>query len=119
VISFCLATQAQSQADPLGSDIFNIPSDLKGMGSLGDGYSRVYLSPQADTLAIDPLMRPLDPEHTWEYLDRVSGRAYAGEGLSAADVRGGWRLELRDSALRHLDITLIHRPVGLCKRACL
>jgi hypothetical protein len=108
ILVLCLIPQAESQYDPLGTDIFTIPNDLRRTSSLGDNYERVYLDPMADPLSIDPLMRPLDPEHTWEYLDRVSGRAYVNPyALPEADLRGNWRLELWDSALRHLNLMLL------------
>jgi hypothetical protein len=106
ILVLCLIPQAESQYDPLGTDIFTVPNDLRRTNSLGDNYERVYLDPMADPLSIDSLMRPLNPEHTLEYLDRVSGRAYVNV-LPEADLRGNWRLELRDSALRQLDLTLL------------
>ena len=108
ILAMCLIPQAESQYDPLGTDILNVPKDLRRMSSPGENYGLVYLDPMADPLSIDPLMRPLDPEHTWEYLDRVSGRAYVNPyALPEADLRGNWRLELKDRALRQLDLTLL------------
>ncbi len=108
ILVLCLTSQAESQYDPLGTDIFTIPQDQRRMGGLGENYERVYLDPIADPLSIDSLMRPLDPEHTWEYLDRVSGRAYVSPyAIPEWDLSGNWSLELRDSALRQLNLTLL------------
>jgi hypothetical protein len=108
ILVLCLIPQAESQYDPLGTDIFTVPNDLRRTSSLGDNYERMYLDPTADPLSIDSLMRPLDPEHTWEYLDRVSGRAYVSPyAIPEWDLRGNWQLELRDSALRQLTLTLL------------
>jgi|WetSurSiteA1Bulk_404760.scaffolds.fasta_scaffold27757_2 hypothetical protein len=103
-----LTTQAQSQYDPLGSDIYNIPQDQRRMDEIGENYERVQINPLADPLSIDSLMRPLDIEHTWEYLDKVSGRAYVSPyAIPEWDLRGNWQLELRDNALRQLALTLL------------
>jgi hypothetical protein len=108
ILVLCLATQAESQYDPLGTGIFTMPQDQRRMSSLGENYERVYLDPFADPLSIDSLMRPLDPEHNWEYLDRVSGRAYINPyAIPEWDLRGNWLLELRDSTLRQLTLTLL------------
>ena len=77
ILVLCLTVLAEAQYDPLGTDIFTTPTDLRRTSSLGDNDERVYLDPMADPLSIDPLMRQLDPEHTWEYLYKVRGRAYA------------------------------------------
>ncbi len=107
LLVLCLTVQGESQYDPLGTDIFTIPTDLRRTSSLDDNDERVYLDPMADPLSIDPLLRPLDPEHTWDYLDRVSGRPYVDPyAHPETDLRGNWKLELKDSALRHLDLTL-------------
>ena len=115
-----LDTQAESQYDPLGTDIFTAPKDLRRLSSPDDNYELVYLDPMADLLSIDPLMRPMDPEHTWEYLDRISGRAYVNPyALPEADLRGNWRLELKDSALRQLDLTRLQNRVVIFGRGIL
>jgi hypothetical protein len=108
ILVLCLATQAESQYDPLGTDISTISQDQRRMSSLGENYERVYLDPMVDPLSIDLLMRPLDPEHTWEYLDRVSVRAYVSPyAVPEWDLRGNWQLELRDSAPKQLNLTLL------------
>jgi hypothetical protein len=83
---------------------------LRRTSSIGNNYERMYLDPTADPLSIDSLMRPLDPEHTWEYLDRVSGRAYVSPyAIPEWDLRGNWQLELRDNALRQLTLMLLQK----------
>ena len=48
-----------------------------------------------DPLGIDPLMRPLDTEHTAEYLNKISGREYLGPFVPVQeDLRGNWKLDL-------------------------
>jgi hypothetical protein len=103
-IILCSVMLAESQYDPLGD--FVVPTDPRRTTSLDDG---VYLDPAADPLSIDPLMRPLDPEHTWEYLDIVRDRGYADQyaSLSGKEASGNWRLELKDSSLRHIDLSLL------------
>jgi hypothetical protein len=102
----CLTAQAESQYDPLGTEIFTKPNDMRRTASLDD--QKVYSNPDADPLGIDPLMRPLDTEHTWEYLDKVNSKAYADAyAQTEADLRGDWRLVLRDSELRHLDMMML------------
>jgi len=106
IAALSLTMLAQSQYDPLG-DGYAIPTDPRRTSSLDDG--KMYLDPAADPLSIDPLMRPLDVEHTWEYLDRVRSWPYAGSGAIPAgqNLAGPWRMELRDSSLRYLDIQLL------------
>jgi hypothetical protein len=99
----CLTVLGHSQ-DPLGTEVFNMPSDLRRTSSLDDGDTIFY----PDPLSIDPLMRPPDTEHTWEYLEKLRGRYYASSGLLPRyDLRGGWRLELQDSELGYLDLNLV------------
>jgi hypothetical protein len=65
-------------------------------------------------------MRSLDPEHSWEYLAKLRGRYYAGSGLlPEADLRGGWRLELQDSGLGYLDLTLMQNRDAVFGRGML
>jgi hypothetical protein len=119
IVVFCLTLVGHSQ-DPLGTEVFNMPSDLRRTSSLNDGNAKVYLDPMADPLSIDPLMRSSDPEHTWEYLAKVSGRYYAESGpLPQADLRGDWRLELQDSVLRYLDLTLVQNREAVFGRGVL
>jgi hypothetical protein len=115
----CLTLLGHSQ-DPLGTEMFNMPSDLRRTSSLDDGDAKVYLDPMADPLSIDPLIRSLDPEHTWDYLAGLRGRYYAEPGLlPQADLRGGWRLELQDSGLGQLDLTLIQNRDAVFGRGML
>ena len=62
---------------------------------------------QYDPLSIDPLMRPLDPEHTWEYLDMGGGGYVSPYAVPAADLRGNWNLDLRDGTMKQLTLTLL------------
>ena len=68
-----LTVQSQAQYDPLGSDIFTLPDDMRRTNSLD---TLKYFDSKADPLGLDPLMRPLDPEHTAEFLDKISGPKY-------------------------------------------
>jgi hypothetical protein len=92
VMALCLTLQAESQYDPLGTDIYKIPTDLRRTSSLDDDQ-KVYIDPRADPLGIDPLMRPLDPEHTWEYLKMISSGEYLEPYLSS-DLQGNWLLDM-------------------------
>ena len=63
---------------------------------------------QYDPLGIDPLMRPLDTEHTTEYLDKINSRAYLGPIAPVAeDLRGNWRLDLLGGMPVKVDILLV------------
>jgi hypothetical protein len=97
----CFAGQARSQIDPLAPDYLIENQDLRRATSL-DRY--VILDPRLDPLSIDPLMRPLDPEHTAEYLQRLGE---IGPLPVEEDLAGRWSLELRDSLVRTLDMNLI------------
>ncbi len=89
----CLTVQAQAQYDPLASDIFTLPDDMRRTSSLDT--QNIYINPYVDPLGIDPLMRPLDPEHTAEYLDKISGREYLAPFVPVQeDLRGNWKLDL-------------------------
>jgi hypothetical protein len=89
----CLTLQVQAQYDPLASDIFTLPDDMRRTGSVD--AQRIYIDPIADPLSINPLVRPLDPEHTAEYLNKISGREYLGPFVPVQeDLRGNWKLDL-------------------------
>lgn len=109
VIIILLTVQSMSQYDPLGSDIFTIPTDLRKTSGLDDSGEMVYyLDPYADPLGIDPLMRPLDPEHTWEYLDSISGKKYIVPYASPAiDLKGNWKLDLLGGTTGKADLILL------------
>jgi hypothetical protein len=47
MVVFCLTLLGHSQ-DPLGTEVFNMPSDLRKTSSLNDGDAKVYLDPLAD-----------------------------------------------------------------------
>ena len=81
-----LTVQSQAQYDPLGSDIFTLPDDMRRTNSLD---ALKYFDSKADPLGIDPLMRPLDPEHTAEFLDKIRGREYLGPFIPAAQRPAG------------------------------
>jgi hypothetical protein len=102
-----MTLQGAAQADPLGTG-YTIPVDLRRTSSLGDNKPIVFFDPQADPLGIDPLMRPLDPEHTWEYLDRISGRAYLSPYIAPeTDLRGRWALSLTGGMPGQADLMLL------------
>jgi hypothetical protein len=101
-----LTVQSQAQYDPLGSDIFTLPDDMRGTSSLDT--QKLYYDLNADPLGIDPLMRPLDPEHTAEFLDRISGRAYLGPFVPIVeDLRGYWKLDLLGGMPGKVELMLI------------
>jgi hypothetical protein len=114
----CLALQAQAQYDPLASDIFTLPEDMRTTSSLG--APRVYVDPNADPLGIDPLMRPLDPEHTTEFLDIVSGREHLGPFTPVLqDLRGNWRLDLMGGIPGRVELLLVQNRDAVFGRGIL
>jgi hypothetical protein len=102
-----MTMQGAAQADPLGTG-YTIPVDFRRTSSLGDDKPIVFFDPQADPLGIDPLMRPLDPEHTWEYIDKISGREYLGPyAIPVVDLRGRWTLRLTGGMPGQADLALL------------
>ncbi|MGA9099150.1 MAG: hypothetical protein WB392_09495 [Methanotrichaceae archaeon] len=88
IIGMTSLLQGAAQADPLGTG-YTIPVDLRKTNTLGNDKPTVIFDPLADPLGIDPLMRPLDPEHSSEYLDKLSGREYLSPYIAPeSDVRG-------------------------------
>jgi hypothetical protein len=105
-IVMCLSVQGQSQYDPLGSDIFTLPDDMRRTSSLDTQI--VYIDPNKDPLSIDPLMRPLDPEHTTEYLSAISGRQYLGPFVPVQeDMRGNWNLDMMGGMPGKVELLLV------------
>jgi hypothetical protein len=97
----CLAGQAGSQTDPLAPDYLTENQDPRRATSL-DRY--VILDPRLDPLSIDPLVRPLDPEHTAEYKQMLEE---IGPLPPEEELAGRWSLELRDQRLKTLDLNLL------------
>lgn len=113
----CLMMQAQAY-DPLGSDIFQMPGESRGAVSQ-DNVKR-YIDPYADPLSIDPLMRPIDPQHSAEYLDKISGREYMGPfDPITQDLRGNWRLSLYGSMSGTIDLLLVQNKDAVFGRGVL
>lgn len=118
VLVMCLTLQAQSQYDPLASDIFTLPDDMRRTSSLDT--QRIYINPIADPLSIDPMMRPLNPEHTAEYLDKISGREYLGPFVPVQeDLRGNWRLDLLGGAPGMVELQLVQNRDAVFGRGTL
>ena len=109
----------QAQAyDPLGSDIFLMPGESRAIS--GQDNVKTYIDPNADPLSIDPLMRPIDPQHSAEYLDKISGREYAGPFAQITqDLRGNWRLNLYGSLPGTADLTLVQNKDAVFGRGML
>lgn len=106
VICLSVSVQGQPQQNPLGSDIFTLPEDMRRTSS--QDAPKVYIDPKADPLSIDSLMRQLDTEHTTEYLDRISGRAYLGPIVPIAqELQGNWRLDLLGGMPGKVDLLLV------------
>jgi len=97
----CLEGQAASQTDPLAPDYLTENQDPRRATSL-DRY--VILDPRLDPLSIDPLVRPLDPEHTAEYKQMLEE---IGPLPPEEELAGRWSLELRDNLSRVLDLSLL------------
>ncbi len=114
----CLTVQGQAQYDPLASDIFTLPDDMRRTSSLDTQI--VYFDPYADPLSIDPLMRPLDPEHTAEYLDKISGREYLGPFVPIQeDLRGNWKLDLMGGVPGKVELLLVQNRDAVFGRGAL
>jgi len=119
VIALCLTIQAESQYDPLATDIYKIPTDLRRTNSLDDDQ-KVYIDPKSDPLGIDPLMRPLDPEHTWEYLEMISGGEYLGPYASSnEDLQGNWLLDILGGTSGKVDLQLLQNQNSVFGRGSL
>ena len=117
-IVICVSVQGQSQYDPLGSDIFALPHDMRRTSS--QDAPKVYIDPNADPLNIDSLMRQLDTEHTTEYLDRISGRAYLGPFIPIAqELQGNWRLDLLGGMPGKVDLLLVQNRDAVFGRGTL
>ncbi len=114
----CLTVQGQAQYDPLGSDIFILPEDMRRTSSLDTQI--IYFDPYADPLSIDPLMRPLDPEHTSEYLDKITGREYLGPYIPVQeDLRGNWKLDLQGPVSGIVELSLVQNRDAVFGRGTL
>ncbi|HOT06255.1 MAG: hypothetical protein A4E45_00360 [Methanosaeta sp. PtaB.Bin039] len=101
-----MTLEGAAEADPLGAG-YTIPVDLRRTSSLSDSVPIVFFDPRADHLGIDPLMRPLDPEHTWEYMDKISGRQYLRSyAIPAAHLRGRWAIHLTGGMPGQADLML-------------
>ncbi len=100
LLIICTAGQAGSQIDPLAPDYLTENQDSRRATSL-ERYT--IIDPRLDPLSVDPLMRPLDPEHTAEYLQRLGK---IGPLHPEEDLEGRWSLELRDDMVRTLDLNL-------------
>jgi hypothetical protein len=112
-----LTVQSQAQYDPLGSDIFTLPDDMRRTNSLD---ALKYFDSRADPLGLDPLMRPLDPEHTAEFLDRISGPKYIASFVPLQeDLRGNWKLDLLGERLGKVDLLLIQNRDAVFGRGTL
>ena len=70
--------------------------------------------------ALDPLMRPLDPEHTAEFLDKISGRKYFGPFVPLQeDLRGNWKLDLLGGMPGKVDLLLVQNRDAVFGRGTL
>lgn len=104
-VFLAMISLGQAQYDPLASDIFTLPGEKETTGSLS---AQVHTSANADPLGIDALMQPLDPEHSTEYLNKISGRTYLGPFVpSAQDLSGNWHLLLQGGAPGEVQLYLV------------
>lgn len=117
VTVLALIVPGQAQYDPLGSDIFTLPDDMSRTSSLD---ALKYFDSRADPLGLDPLMRPLDPEHTAEFLDKIRGRKYLGPFVPAAqELRGNWNLNLLGGMPGKVDLLLVQNRDAVFGRGTL
>ncbi len=97
----CLTVQAQAINDPLA-----LPTDMRRAES--SDAEKVILDPYADPLGIDALMRQIDPHHTSEYLDRISGREYLSPFIPISqELQGYWTLDLFGGTPGRMDLMLV------------
>jgi len=112
-----LTVQSQAQYDPLGSDIFTLPDDMRRTSSLD---TIKYFDSRADPLGLDPLMRPLDPEHTAEFLDKIGGPKYIAPFVPLQeDLRGNWKLDLLGETLGRVNLLLVQNRDAVFGRGTL
>jgi len=105
VVFLAMISPCQAQYDPLASDIFTLPGEKRSTGSLS---AQVHTDTNADPLGIDALMQPLDPEHSIEYLNKISGRTYLGPFVpSAQDLSGNWHLLLHGGSPGEVQLLLV------------
>lgn len=105
MVFMAMISPGQAQYDPLASDIFTLPGEKGTTGSLS---AQVRTDANADPLGIDDLMQPLDPEHSTEYLNKISSRTYLGPFVpSAQDLRGNWHLLLQGGAPGEVQLLLV------------
>jgi len=117
-IVICLSVQGQSQIDPLASDIFTLPEDMRRTSS--QDTQTVHIDPYADPLGIDPLMRPLDPEHTAEFLDKIRGREYLGPFTpTVQELWGKWNLFLMGGMPGNVELQLVQNRDAVFRRGTL
>ena len=117
-VVLALVMPGQAQYDPLGSDIFTLPDDMRKTSSLD--AQKIYLDPNADPLGIDPLMRPLDPEHTAEFLDKIGSRTYLGPFVPAAqELQGNWHLSLLGGMPGEVELLLVQNRDAVFGRGIL
>ncbi len=101
ILVICLTMQAQAQYDPLA-----MPVDMRRTES--SDAEKVIIDPYADPLGIDALMRQIDPHHTSEYLDKISGREYMGPFIPISqELQGYWTLDLFGSMPGRMDLMLV------------
>jgi hypothetical protein len=112
-----LTVQSQAQYDPLGSDIFTLPDDMRRTSSLD---TLKYFDSKADPLGLDPLMRSLDPEHTAEFLDKISGPKYIVPFVPLQeDLRGNWKLDLLGGMPGKVELLLVQNRDAVFGRGTL
>jgi hypothetical protein len=106
VVFLAMISPGHAQYDPLASDIFTLPGEKGSKGSLSS--QKVHTDTNADPLSIDALMQPLDPEHSTEYLNKISGRTYLGPFVpSAQDLKGNWHLLLQGGVPGEVQLLLV------------
>ncbi|NYT01400.1 MAG: hypothetical protein GKC10_01390 [Methanosarcinales archaeon] len=66
-----------------------------------------FANPEGDPLELGPLMQPLDPHHTAEYLEKLRGTGYVGYPFTALDLGGYWTFELTDQRTMKADMLLL------------
>lgn len=118
VIFLALISQGQAQYDPLASDIYTLPGEIGTTGNLGT--QKASIDPNADPLGIDALMRPLNPEHTAEFLDKIGSRTYLGPFVpTAQELRGNWHLSLLGGMPGEVELLLVQNRDAVFGRGIL
>jgi len=104
-VLICLAPQGSSQGYPG----YGYPYIW---GPYADGFQassdwEEIVNPERDPLELGPLLQPLDPHHTAEYLEKLRGMGYVGYPTSGVNLGGYWTFEFSDPYASKAEMLLL------------